>query len=76
MRNEKEISKNLFHLDEAYNLGLIIYTILSFVIGGNGCINDYPAGRLLRDAKVYEIGGGTNEIRRLVISRSITAEYL
>jgi len=43
--------------------------------GGNGYINDYPAGRLLRDAKLYEIGAGTSEIRRLVIGRGINAEY-
>ncbi len=36
-------------------------------LGGNGYINDYPAGRLLRDAKLYEIGAGTNEIRRMLI---------
>lgn len=45
------------------------------ILGGNGFINDYPTGRLLRDAKLYEIGAGTSEIRRLVISRSITDEY-
>lgn len=43
--------------------------------GGNGYVNDYPTGRLLRDAKLYEIGGGTSEIRRLVIGRAINAEY-
>ena len=40
-------------------------------LGGNGYINDYPAGRLLRDAKLYEIGAGTNEIRRLLIGREL-----
>jgi len=35
------------------------------VLGGNGYINDYPTGRLLRDAKLYEIGAGTSEIRRM-----------
>lgn len=39
------------------------------ILGGNGYINDYPAGRLLRDAKLYEIGAGTSEIRRLVAGR-------
>ena len=39
--------------------------------GGNGYINDYPAGRLLRDAKLYEIGAGTSEIRRMLIGREI-----
>ncbi len=37
------------------------------VLGGNGYINDYPSGRLLRDAKLYEIGAGTSEIRRMII---------
>jgi len=40
-------------------------------LGGNGYINDYPAGRLLRDAKLYEIGAGTQEIRRLLIGREL-----
>ncbi len=41
------------------------------VLGGNGYINDYPAGRLLRDAKLYEIGAGTSEIRRMLIGREL-----
>ncbi|KAK7112658.1 hypothetical protein V1264_012079 [Littorina saxatilis] len=45
------------------------------ILGGNGYINDYPSGRLLRDAKLYEIGAGTSEIRRLVIARAINAHY-
>ncbi len=40
-------------------------------LGGNGYVNDYPAGRLLRDAKLYEIGAGTSEIRRMLIGREI-----
>jgi isovaleryl-CoA dehydrogenase len=40
-------------------------------LGGNGYINDYPAGRLLRDAKLYEIGAGTQEIRRTLIGREL-----
>jgi isovaleryl-CoA dehydrogenase len=40
-------------------------------LGGNGYINDFPAGRLLRDAKLYEIGAGTSEIRRMLIGREI-----
>jgi isovaleryl-CoA dehydrogenase len=40
-------------------------------LGGNGYINDYPAGRLLRDAKLYEIGAGTQEIRRVLIGREL-----
>ncbi|CAH1793946.1 unnamed protein product [Owenia fusiformis] len=45
------------------------------MLGGNGYINDYPTGRLLRDAKLYEIGAGTSEVRRLLIGRAINAEY-
>jgi isovaleryl-CoA dehydrogenase len=45
------------------------------ILGGNGYINDYPVGRLLRDAKLYEIGAGTSEVRRLVIGRGINSEY-
>ena len=41
---------------------------LSFILG-NGYINDYPTGRYLRDAKLYEIGAGTSEVRRLIIGR-------
>lgn len=43
-------------------------------LGGNGYINDYPAGRLWRDAKLYEIGAGTSEIRRMLIGRELFAE--
>lgn len=43
-------------------------------LGGNGYINDYPAGRLLRDAKLYEIGAGTSEIRRMLIGRELFNE--
>ena len=43
-------------------------------LGGNGYINDYPAGRLLRDAKLYEIGAGTSEIRRWLIGRELFEE--
>ena len=44
------------------------------ILGGNGYINDYPTGRLLRDAKLYEIGAGTSEIRRLLIGRELFRE--
>ena len=44
------------------------------LLGGNGYINDYPAGRLLRDAKLYEIGAGTSEIRRMLIGRELFSE--
>tara|TARA_B100000029_G_C17345273_1_gene876782 strand:+ start:101 stop:262 length:162 start_codon:yes stop_codon:yes gene_type:complete len=43
-------------------------------LGGSGYTNDYPAGRLLRDAKLYEIGGGTTEIRRMLIGRELFQE--
>eukprot|EP00455_Lapot_gusevi_P018651 TRINITY_DN2022_c0_g1_i3.p1 TRINITY_DN2022_c0_g1~~TRINITY_DN2022_c0_g1_i3.p1 ORF type:complete len:416 (+),score=172.15 TRINITY_DN2022_c0_g1_i3:64-1311(+) len=43
-------------------------------LGGNGYINDYPTGRILRDAKLYEIGAGTNEIRRMLIGRELFEE--
>ena len=43
-------------------------------LGGNGYINDYPAGRLLRDAQLYEIGAGTSEIRRMLIGRELFEE--
>ena len=46
------------------------------VFGGNGYINDYPLGRLWRDAKLYEIGAGTSEIRRMLIGRELYAETL
>ncbi len=40
-------------------------------LGGNGYINDFPTGRLVRDAKLYEIGAGTSEIRRMLIGREL-----
>jgi isovaleryl-CoA dehydrogenase len=45
-------------------------------LGGNGYINDFPTGRLLRDAKLYEIGAGTSEIRRMLIGREMFQESL
>ncbi len=44
------------------------------VLGGNGYVNEYPTGRLWRDAKLYEIGAGTSEIRRMLIGRELFAE--
>jgi isovaleryl-CoA dehydrogenase len=44
------------------------------ILGGNGYMNDFPAGRLLRDAKLYEIGAGTSEIRRMLIGRELFNE--
>ena len=43
-------------------------------LGGNGYTNDYAAGRLLRDAKLYEIGAGTSEVRRMLIGRELFAQ--
>ena len=44
-------------------------------LGGNGYINEYPTGRLLRDAKLYDIGAGTNEIRRMLIGREVFKKF-
>jgi isovaleryl-CoA dehydrogenase len=44
------------------------------LLGGNGYINEYPTGRLLRDAKLYEIGAGTSEVRRMLIGRELFSE--
>jgi len=60
-----------------FQIKLILgYRILQGVqcLGGNGYVNDYPTGRLLRDAKLYEIGAGTSEIRRLIIGRELFKE--
>jgi isovaleryl-CoA dehydrogenase len=46
------------------------------ILGGNGYINDYPVGRLWRDAKLYEIGAGTSEIRRMLIGRELFSETM
>lgn len=45
-------------------------------LGGNGYTNEYPTGRFLRDAKLYEIGAGTNEIRRWLIGRELTKHWV
>ena len=52
----------------------LLYSIV-VLIGGNGYINDYPTGRFLRDAKLYEIGAGTSEIRRLVLGRAFNKMF-
>lgn len=44
-------------------------------LGGNGYTNEYPVGRIMRDAKLYTIGGGTNEIRRWLVGREIMKNY-
>ena len=60
----------LFSSDMATRIALEAIQIL----GGNGYINDYPTGRLLRDAKLYEIGAGTQEVRRMLIGRELFRE--
>ncbi|XP_031841244.1 isovaleryl-CoA dehydrogenase, mitochondrial [Nomia melanderi] len=70
--NRKDCAAVILHISE-YATKAALDAIQ--ILGGNGYINDYPTGRLLRDAKLYEIGAGTNEIRRMVISRVITQEY-
>ena len=45
------------------------------LLGGNGYINEYPVGRLMRDAKLYEIGAGTSEVRRMIIGRTFNAMF-
>ena len=57
----------LFAAERATHIALDAIQLL----GGNGYINDYPTGRLLRDAKLYEIGAGTSEIRRMLIGREL-----
>jgi isovaleryl-CoA dehydrogenase len=49
--------------------------IVFLCLGGNGYCNEYPMGRFLRDAKLYDIGAGTNEIRRFIIGRAIGDIY-
>ncbi|XP_072480228.1 isovaleryl-CoA dehydrogenase, mitochondrial isoform X2 [Notamacropus eugenii] len=75
--------------DEGHNIpkdcaGVILYAAESATqvaldgiqcLGGNGYINDFPMGRFLRDAKLYEIGAGTSEIRRLVIGRAFNEAF-
>ena len=60
----------LFSAERATEMALDAIQLL----GGNGYVNDYPTGRLLRDAKLYEIGAGTSEIRRMLIGRELFAE--
>ena len=57
----------LFRSEKATQVALDAIQLL----GGNGYINDFPTGRLLRDAKLYEIGAGTSEIRRMLIGREL-----
>lgn len=68
------------HITRQDAAGVILYTAEKAtqmalqaiqILGGNGYINEYPTGRLLRDAKLYEIGAGTSEIRRMLIGREL-----
>lgn len=61
----------LYCAEAATRLGLDAIQIL----GGNGYINEYSAGRIMRDAKLYEIGAGTSEIRRMLIGKALNKEY-
>ena len=61
----------LFAAEKATQMALDAIQLL----GGNGYTNDYPTGRLLRDAKLYEIGAGTSEVRRWLIGREIMADH-
>ena len=61
----------LYAAERATECGLDVMQLM----GGNGYVNEIPAGRLLRDAKLYEIGAGTSEIRRMVIGRAFNKEY-
>jgi isovaleryl-CoA dehydrogenase len=60
----------LYASERATRMGLDAIQLL----GGNGYINEFPAGRLLRDAKLYEIGAGTSEIRRMLVGRELFDE--
>jgi isovaleryl-CoA dehydrogenase len=55
--------------------GVMVANECMQAFGGNGYINEYPCGRLVRDAKLYDIGGGTNEIRQWLIGRELVKEY-
>ncbi|XP_062908979.1 isovaleryl-CoA dehydrogenase, mitochondrial [Mobula hypostoma] len=75
---------DLGHMSAKDCAGVILYAAESATkvaldgiqcLGGNGYINDYPMGRFLRDAKLYEIGAGTSEVRRLIIGRAFNAIY-
>lgn len=62
----------LYCAERATQVGLDAVQLL----GGNGYINEYPVGRIMRDAKLYEIGAGTSEVRRMVIGRNLNKEYM
>src|SRR5262249_13346593 len=66
-RREEAAGAILYAAENATRIALDAVQLL----GGNGYINDYPTGRYLRDAKLYEIGAGTSEIRRMLIGRQL-----
>lgn len=53
----------------------LFFSARTLAAGANGYINDFPMGRFLRDAKLYEIGAGTSEVRRLIIGRAFNADF-
>jgi isovaleryl-CoA dehydrogenase len=69
-RREDSAGAILYAAERATQIALDAMQLL----GGNGYVNDYPTGRLLRDAKLYEIGAGTSEIRRMLIGRELFAK--
>ncbi|KAF3780202.1 Isovaleryl-CoA dehydrogenase [Nymphaea thermarum] len=71
-RGEKELNMPPRLLFRLVNFSLEIEAIQC--LGGNGYVNEYPTGRLLRDAKLFEIGAGTSEIRRMIIGRELFKE--
>ncbi|KAL9111156.1 MAG: hypothetical protein Q9227_004419 [Pyrenula ochraceoflavens] len=72
IRTEDCAGAILYAAERATECGLDAVQLL----GGNGYVNEIPAGRLLRDAKLYEIGAGTSEVRRMVIGRIFNKEYV
>ncbi|MEO5596032.1 MAG: acyl-CoA dehydrogenase family protein, partial [Lysobacteraceae bacterium] len=69
-RSRVDAASCLLHASEA-SVQVALEAIQA--LGGNGYINEYPVGRILRDAKLYAIGAGTNEIRRMLIGRELVA---
>ena len=66
----------MYHGGTNEGQSIYIHGLSVRLTGGNGYINDYPLGRILRDAKLYEIGAGTSEIRRIVIGRAFNKMFL
>ena len=69
-RESQGAAADLFTAEKATQMALQAIQTL----GGNGYTNEYPTGRLLRDAKLYEIGAGTSEVRRMLIGRELFKE--